>query len=504
MNSNIDILIVEDEVIVALDIEQRLLALGYNVIGAIDNGEEVLSFLESEAIRPDLLLLDIQLKGTITGIDISKKVMSMYQIPVVFLTANSNLNIIEEAQKSKPYGFVFKPFNSTDLQVALEIAINKFSYEKQLEVINNELEKRVKERTIELEHLNADLKKEIEVRNTIEEQLVLSKKLYENTVRNLGSGLALADVKGQIISVNQSLLSMLNITNKEIKKGNAVQFIGSKSWKDIVIHLKENDVWDKEYLIPTRLGEKYCHIYISRVSKELDAEFIISVIDVDQARRNGHMVIEERKKRMLSLFEGEERERKRISKELHDNLGQKLTAAKLSIGSVLLDKSLSINHVGVLTESKEIIEEAMIEVREVSQNLFPSVLSDFGIGSAINKIAERINNTGKIKCEVELIGQIGEIESSVSLNLFRICQEAISNAVNHSQASKILISIQSQNEGCTLVVKDNGKGMDVNKVKLGSGLNNMKERSSAIYATLTIESKKNLGTKIIVISSNGK
>lgn len=506
MNKRINILIVEDEVIVAMDIEQRLVALGYNVLGVIDNGEEVLAYLTSGKTTPDLLLLDINLKGEASGIEISDKVKSLYKIPVVFLTANSNLGTIEKAQKTDPYGFVFKPFNSTDLRVAIEIAENKFTYEKQLEIVNSELEARVAKRTEDLQKLNEHLKQEIEIRNQVEKELIASKSLFENTVSNLGSGLALVDSKGNIISANYSLLSIVGETEVLLKSKKISDLIGEKAWKRIIVFLNkgDSDIWNSEYLISTTALNKYCNFYVTKVSQKSNSEFIISVIDIDEAKRNRALLVEERKKRMLSLFEGEERERKRISKDLHDNLGQKLTAAKLSIGSVLMDEALDSKYIEVLSDSKEIIEESMQDIREMSQNLFPSVLSDFGLESAIEKIIERINKTGKTKCKLSVEGNIKDLDHVIELNLFRICQEAISNAVRYSGATRVSIKIFNTKEVLSIRITDNGKGMNLEEVTLGSGLNNMEERASAIHAEFFLESKNDKGTEIIVRLAHGK
>lgn len=123
------ILVVEDEAIVAKDISVCLNRLGYDVIGTCPTGERALEFLKSN--QPDLILLDIMLAGRLNGIDVSNHVKDNYQIPVVFLTAYADEKTISKAKVAEPYGYVIKPFKEIDLRTSIEMALYKFSKEKE-------------------------------------------------------------------------------------------------------------------------------------------------------------------------------------------------------------------------------------------------------------------------------------------------------------------------------------------------------------------------------------
>lgn len=116
------ILIVEDEMIIAAKISMYLTDLGYAVAGILPRAEDVLLHLEDN--RPDIILLDIQLKGTMTGIELAHQLRDDHQIPVIFLTANSDDATFAEAKKAKPYAFLGKPFDRQELARALELTIN--------------------------------------------------------------------------------------------------------------------------------------------------------------------------------------------------------------------------------------------------------------------------------------------------------------------------------------------------------------------------------------------
>lgn len=137
-------MIVEDEVIVALDIQDRLTELGYDVVGLTDRGEEALALVET--IQPDLVLMDIRLKGSMDGITTAQVIRQRWRIPVIYLTAFSEDNTLERAKVTEPSGYIIKPFEDREIQAAIEMALYKHQAEQRL----RESEERFK-RLFELE-----------------------------------------------------------------------------------------------------------------------------------------------------------------------------------------------------------------------------------------------------------------------------------------------------------------------------------------------------------------
>ena len=122
METPIKILVVEDEMIIAAKISMHLTNLGYDVTGILPRGEEAL--LSVEEHRPDLVLMDIRLKGDLNGIDTALLMQKNADIPVIFLTANADEATFNKAKAAKPYAFISKPYKQTDLQRAIELAIS--------------------------------------------------------------------------------------------------------------------------------------------------------------------------------------------------------------------------------------------------------------------------------------------------------------------------------------------------------------------------------------------
>lgn len=128
--AKVKILVVEDESIVAKDIQNTLKKLGYEVSGVVSSGEKAIR--EVEENRPDLILMDIMLKGDQTGIEAAKNIKERFSIPVIFLTAYADDSTLNKAKITEPYGYIIKPFKERELQTTVEMALYK--YEKDEEI----------------------------------------------------------------------------------------------------------------------------------------------------------------------------------------------------------------------------------------------------------------------------------------------------------------------------------------------------------------------------------
>jgi CheY-like chemotaxis protein len=117
---NLKILIVEDEIIVAEDLKQLLENLGYNIVGIAAKGKDALKI--TGETNPDLILMDIMLKGELDGIDTAQTIRNVYNIPFIYLTGSTDNTIRERAETTKPIGYITKPFDDTGIQNSIEIA----------------------------------------------------------------------------------------------------------------------------------------------------------------------------------------------------------------------------------------------------------------------------------------------------------------------------------------------------------------------------------------------
>ncbi|MDA9563352.1 response regulator [Flavobacteriales bacterium] len=125
-----NIVVVEDESIVSKDIQQSLKKLGYNVVGAASSGEKAIELVDE--FKPDLVLMDIMLKGQMSGIEAAGIIKEKHRIPVIYLTAYADENTLSKAKVTEPYGYIIKPFKEVDIHTSIEMALYK--HEKAQEV----------------------------------------------------------------------------------------------------------------------------------------------------------------------------------------------------------------------------------------------------------------------------------------------------------------------------------------------------------------------------------
>ena len=130
MNTQVKILIVEDEMIIAANIAMQLKDLGYSVTATIPRGEEVLPSIAKNP--PDIILMDINLKGDLDGVDIVHTIQKKHHIPIIYLTANADDGNFNRAKQTNPYAFISKPFKKMDLQHTLELTVQRINEELEI------------------------------------------------------------------------------------------------------------------------------------------------------------------------------------------------------------------------------------------------------------------------------------------------------------------------------------------------------------------------------------
>lgn len=195
----------------------------------------------------------------------------------------------------------------------------------------------------------------------------------------------------------------------------------------------------------------------------------------------------ERIKSMRSLIDGQEIERQRLSRELHDSLGQLLIALKLKHES-----SDNKEEIG------ELFDKTIEETRRISNNLMPAALAEFGLTTALRNICNDISENTNIQIQLKAHGAIKNLDLEVKIYLFRIIQEALTNIIKHAQAKHALIDLNYTNNTVNISIKDDGIGFNTNAVlkKNSNGLNNIKDRVSLLGGSFQIIAKKNKGTSL--------
>ncbi len=621
------VLIIEDERIVALDLKNKLVKLGYEVINLLSSGEKALEYLETEI--PDLILMDIMLNGELDGILTASIIKEKFHVPFIFISALSDEGTIHRAKFTEPYGYIVKPFSERELKTTIQIALHKSEIEKKLveselkyralfysatdavithdedgiitsvnlsavklfgykeedlvkmeikkllpdifinhlkkgvdrfvnkgvSIIGNAIELKGKKSNgdifpIELSYSQWELNKkfqytliirDVSKRKQQEKQLKDSKLLLEQMVDERTEELkalieqstfpiCVYDKDGSIVDINNAFRNVwriiypeVSIENYILKKDKVFSYYnlygdikkifkkgGKYSSKPIYFDVEENGKFNEGIVFRFHfysVKNKHNKIFrivciLENVTTEFKAEEIKSELELKQ-------------KHAILFLERIEEERKRISRELHDEIGAILYTAKCNLDIFEQQNNKKIREI---SNTKYLIDKAGVELKGIIHQLHPVAIDNYGLKAAIKKLSDEIRSCGiQVNFDSDFLAK--RYDKNIELNIYRIVQEAFTNIKKHSRASEVTISFY-ENENLFVIIKDNGigfnefenysdetlssekvneKGMIVCAEKKETfGLINMQERAKNINGSLSIESEPGKGTVIIL------
>ena len=196
---------------------------------------------------------------------------------------------------------------------------------------------------------------------------------------------------------------------------------------------------------------------------------------------------------LTSLLDGQEKERERLARDLHDGLGGLLSATKLQLTD-LLDKKNEIKNEELKLISEH-IDFAINKLRKVSHNLMPDLIIKYGLEVALKEFAIRMKNNN-IEIHVNFLSYTNTLETDKQLLVYRIIQELVNNAIKHAQAKSIIIQLVEERNVYQITVEDDGIGFEVNNLefKNSAGFINIQSRIHFLKGTFEVHSEKNLGT----------
>lgn len=235
------------------------------------------------------------------------------------------------------------------------------------------------------------------------------------------------------------------------------------------------------------------------------AGFIITFLFFYNRKKKLHLkeITEQQKKfeqeAALSQLEIREQTMRHIAEEIHDNVGQVMLLAKLNINKLLMAAPSQ-----PLEEIRDILAEAINDLRNMSRSLHADQITPLDLTAAIEKELQRLNKTGLLNTSFTVKGEITQIDSSRKLILFRMIQEILQNIIKHSKSTEVNINLDFQKDFLILNIEDNGSGFDVDeKLKSaspdkGSGLLNLQNRANALQAAMSIKSQPYEGTCITI------
>lgn len=205
----------------------------------------------------------------------------------------------------------------------------------------------------------------------------------------------------------------------------------------------------------------------------------------------------ERAKRLRSMIDGQELEQQRLSRELHDSLGQQLIALKLKLENIETDSLLSER---ILTDIKKSFDNTIEDIKRISNNLMPSVFDEFGMITSIRNLCDELSELGKTDIQFSADNIPGNLNKLQKIYIFRIIQEGLNNILKHAQASNASVNLSCKDSVITIIISDNGKGFlyDTKINEFTHGLLNMTARVSLLQGTISFDSQINAGTCISI------
>lgn len=204
---------------------------------------------------------------------------------------------------------------------------------------------------------------------------------------------------------------------------------------------------------------------------------------------------------LLSQLEIKENTLKNISEEIHDNIGQSLSLAKLTLN--MIDPGQSAETSAKIKDTKELISQAILDLRDLSRSFHTDHITSHGLVASLNRELEIIQKSGKYSVSIHSEGVEGKLQTQHSLIIFRIIQEILQNIIKHADANKIDVFIINGTQSLKVIIRDDGKGFNPKshyegEPTFGLGIRNMNSRAALIGGSVLIESEPGIGTTVTV------
>lgn len=253
----------------------------------------------------------------------------------------------------------------------------------------------------------------------------------------------------------------------------------------------------------TRRQKEFREDLDRRLRRSLMAGFAIALVAVLRLRwlerksdeQRVHAEVAEQEMRMLSqqLVAAQEEERKKLTRELHDHVGQMLTALRMELGRAQREHASP-----ALTESKHLVDTILRSVRDLVMGLRPSMLDDFGLQPALEWLVRDFRRRSNIRVDFTLDGDVAALPDQHRTCVYRIVQEALTNCARHSSATRAEISLHHEPGKLRLIVSDNGVGLDPAKSR-GMGLLGIEERVRELHGELVVRTPQQGGTQLSIV-----
>ncbi|MEN7546553.1 PAS domain S-box protein [Rapidithrix thailandica] len=407
------ILIVEDESVTALLLEQQLELFGFEVVSTESTGEEAIeTALKS---RPDIILMDVILSGELDGIASAERILEYMDIPIIYLTANSDKTTVERAKATGPFGYLLKPFEETELKVAVEIASYKHEMEKKL--------------------------KQSEAR-------------FRALVQNASDIITVLDFSGYVLYQSPSFYKLLGYTEEEVAKQPYTQFIHPED-VDKVQEILQGISHHKNVKFEYRLQQKDGgYLWIETLANNMLENPAIQGIVANSRNITERKIVEKQVKDAL-------KQKEVLLKEVYHRVKNNLAMIE---GFMTLQKQMTQDQ--ELRKVFENLKRRIHSMAIIHRNLYQShTLDKIDLSSYLEELVRHISKSFRyeeeqVKLQLKVAPVSFDLNKSIAIGL--ITNELVTNCFKYglpqNEPGRITIEFTNSDTSYQLKIKDNGKG----------------------------------------------
>jgi PAS domain S-box-containing protein len=393
-----------------------------------------------------------------------------------------------------------------------EIELNgKLKQLAQLTMMNSALHKS-EQRMSELCKVNEKLERENKDLKRIEVALQNSEVRFRTVFECAGIGMALLNLDGRPVMNNSALQKMLGYQSKELCRmpisklaHPADRAMDASLYEELISGKRDQYQFEKQFICKDG-SHVWGQTTVSLIrGSNAEPKFAIAMIQDISERKKAEEEIKSSHAQLRNLSThlqtATEAERKKIAREIHDELGQTLTALKIDLAWIenrLPPKREDLN--AQAQSMSKLIDGTIQKVRKLAMELRPDVLDNLGLTAAIEWQVEEVRKRAGLKYDVQFEPNDIAIDQNRSIDIFRILQETLTNIIRHSQASKVYIHLQQKEDKVVLTVQDNGRGIASGQIAdhRSIGLIGMRERARKWGGEIKITGIRNKGTTVMV------
>ena len=450
------VLIVEDDQETARYLTLHLQQSGYRIAGVAHSGLEALHL--ARTTLPDAIIMDIVLAGDIDGIEAANRIRAEREVPILFLTALADPALFERARVTDPSAYLLKPFNPRELRLAIELAIQRHRQSMRRE---------------------------------------------QNYLTRIGSVLETM-TDGFVVLGHDWRYVYMNRRAGELFNRAPELMIGRKIWDEfpegvgqpfyhayqrvmherVALQIEEHyapwDRWFENRIFPSEDG---ISIYFQEITERKRAERQLALVNQRLQALSA------------SLLTVQEQERRSLARELHDEIGQSLTALKITLQSLgLRPETVALQ--AQINTAVGIADSALTQARQMSLNLRPPQLDDLGLAAAIRWNLGRQAGLAGLQPQFAVDDAPAHLPEPLAIACYRIAQEAMTNVLRHAHARKVWVRLQLVSGELRFELQDDGVGFDPAPAFAGAssmGVLGMQERALLAGGRLEIESAPGQG-----------